>query len=314
MELRVNIGAAAQRAGLTTHVVRAWERRYSALRPSRTGGNQRLYAPVDVERLRLLARLCRAGHRIGRIATHSVDGLRALAVGTAAPGDAVSAARGRGVPELLARCRESVEAMDGDGLGRVLEAARVFLPAPEFLIDLVFPLMRWVGERWCSGDLRIAHEHTATAVVRSLLDRMAAEMPVPESAPLLVVATPSGEWHELGALAARVLALAHGWRVLYLGANIPSVEIAEAACVHKASAVAVGVTFVAGGRALASRVRDLRKRLADRSFLIVGGPASARCSKASGLKSGETIASLKAFGRMLDRLRTRRAGRRPAHS
>jgi len=309
MELRVNIGAAAQRAGLTTHVVRAWERRYSALRPSRTGGNQRLYAPADVERLRLLARLCHAGHRIGRIANLSVGGLRALAVGTAAPGDAVSVARGRRVPDLLARCQASVEAMDGDSLGRVLEAARVFLPAPELLVDLVFPLMRWVGERWCSGDLRIAHEHTATAVVRSLLDRMVAEMPVPESAPLLVVATPSGEWHELGALAARVLALAHGWRVLYLGANIPSVEIADAAGAHKASAVAVGVTFVAGGRAMESVVRDLRKRLPGSLFLIVGGPASARCAKASGLKSGVAITSLKAFAQTLDRLRTRCAGR-----
>ncbi|OQW94809.1 MAG: hypothetical protein BWK77_08525 [Verrucomicrobia bacterium A1] len=302
---RVNIGAAAKRAGLSTHVVRAWERRYAALHPSRTGGNQRLYTAADVERLRLLERLCRAGHRIGRIANLSAGGLRALAVGTAAAAEPVPAGRGRGVPDLLARCQASVEAMDAEGLGRVLDTARVFLPSPAFLGDLVLPLMRWVGERWRSGDLRIMHEHAATAVVRSLLDRMAAETPVSESAPLLVIATPPGEWHELGALAARVSALTHGWRVLYLGANIPPAEIAGAADAHKASAVALGVTFDAGNRAMASMIRDLRKQLEGKSFLMVGGPASARCSKAAGLKSGATIASMSVFGKMLDCVRTR---------
>lgn len=308
MEPRVNIAAAAQRAGITPHVVRSWERRFS-VRPARTEGNHRLYTAEDVERLRLLARLRRAGNRIGRIAGLSMDELRALAVGTAAAPDFAPALQGRDVVGLLARCQASVEAMDGESLARILDAARVFLPSPAFLDDRVLPLMRWIGARWRSGGLRIMHEHAATAVVRSLLDLMATEIPESESGPILVMATPPGEWHELGTMAARVTALAQGWRVLYLGANIPPAEIAAAAEAHKASAVAMGVTCSGGARATTARIRDLRGLLDGRSFLMVGGPSSARFAKASWMKPGAAVTSLPDFRRILNRLRVRHAAR-----
>ncbi|HRE83643.1 MAG TPA: MerR family transcriptional regulator, partial [Opitutaceae bacterium] len=59
------IQQAAERAGITAHVVRAWEKRYGAVQPARTGTQRRRYTEEDVERLTLLAALARAGHAIG---------------------------------------------------------------------------------------------------------------------------------------------------------------------------------------------------------------------------------------------------------
>src|SRR3954471_1766220 len=47
-------GSLSRRTGLSTDVIRAWERRYALLRPSRTDGGFRLYSADDISRLRLM--------------------------------------------------------------------------------------------------------------------------------------------------------------------------------------------------------------------------------------------------------------------
>ena len=69
------IRAVARRTGLTPHVLRAWERRYGAVEPARSGGGGRLYSNADILRFRLLARLVREGHAIGQVAHLPTDEL-----------------------------------------------------------------------------------------------------------------------------------------------------------------------------------------------------------------------------------------------
>ena len=57
----------AQRTGLSPDVLRAWERRYQAVRPVRTAGGQRLYTSADIERLALLHQATRTGRQIHQL-------------------------------------------------------------------------------------------------------------------------------------------------------------------------------------------------------------------------------------------------------
>src|SRR3954451_24797954 len=75
----LSIQAAAERTGLSPHVIRAWERRYGAITPERTAGKHRLYSELEIERLALLNRAVRNGHSIGKIASLSTNKLSALA-------------------------------------------------------------------------------------------------------------------------------------------------------------------------------------------------------------------------------------------
>ncbi|NIP80239.1 MAG: transcriptional regulator, partial [Gemmatimonadetes bacterium] len=45
----------------------------------------------------------------------------------------------------------------------------------------------------------------------------------------MLVATPAGDRHEIGALLVAAAALGTGWDVVYLGADLPASEIAVAA-------------------------------------------------------------------------------------
>ena len=68
LEMTYPLRTAARLTGLSPELLRAWERRYGAVRPGRTPGGSRRYTAADLERLRLLKEAVDAGHRIGEIA------------------------------------------------------------------------------------------------------------------------------------------------------------------------------------------------------------------------------------------------------
>ena len=51
-----SIHTAAERTGLSPHVIRAWERRYRAIEPERSAGKHRLYSEAEIQRLAMLSR------------------------------------------------------------------------------------------------------------------------------------------------------------------------------------------------------------------------------------------------------------------
>ena len=78
MEAIHPIGVVERRTGLTAHVIRVWERRYGAVAPARSEGNQRLYTDADIDRLVLLAKAVANGESIGRIAHLSSEILKQI--------------------------------------------------------------------------------------------------------------------------------------------------------------------------------------------------------------------------------------------
>lgn len=92
-------------------------------------------------------------------------------------------------------------------------------------------------------------------------------MPSPD-APVVVVGTPVNQFHELGALLAATTASSDGWRVVYLGANLPADELARAARYARADA------------RLAPATRPQRPGGSSAPIVAVLG-ARSRCSRAA---------------------------------
>src|SRR6185503_7274753 len=84
-----------RRTGLSADLLRAWERRYKVVKPSRSEGGQRLYSDADIERLRLLYRATLDGRRLGQVAELSPQDLSAL-VRHDAQADAAAELRNQG--------------------------------------------------------------------------------------------------------------------------------------------------------------------------------------------------------------------------
>ena len=76
-ERSYQIGTVATLTGVDPHTIRAWERRYGAIAPSRSETGRRRYDDETVERLQLLKALVDCNESIGTIARLSDDDLRA---------------------------------------------------------------------------------------------------------------------------------------------------------------------------------------------------------------------------------------------
>lgn len=223
---RHRIGAVARLTGISTHALRVWERRYGTVKPGRSGGGDRLYSDGDVQRLRLIKRLLGLGHGIGDVAALPEEELEKLLSLHDQGESEAEAEPGR---QLVERYLEHIERLDLASAEQTLAGAALALPRRE-LIDLVLvPLLREVGSRWQAGELHVAQEHAASAMVRSQLGAMLRLFAPEVGAPSAVATTPAGELHELGALMAAVVAAMSGWRSVYLGPNLPVSEVVHAA-------------------------------------------------------------------------------------
>ena len=303
------IRVAAARSGLTPDVLRAWEKRYSAVHPLRKDG-RRLYGEEDIQRLILLRRATLAGRRIGDVAALTTEALRQLeeadrlamaeVPGTArmphssGPRSSLSTE-----PETYrAACLEAVMGFDGEEFNRALEQASVALGQVKLLDDVILPVMQDVGEMWRQGDLRIAQEHLATEVLQGFLTELRKAHASDSAAPHIVIATLPGQHHELGALVVAATAASEGWNVTYLGPNLPTEEIAAAVLGMNARAVALSLIYPADDPRLGTQIESLRRHIGEGITLIIGGSASANYAgsiKASSAIHLREMASLRAL-------------------
>jgi len=273
------IQVVSRRTGISTDLLRAWERRYGAVTPWRSDSHRRLYSDQDIDRLTLLRRATEAGHSIGRLATlPDTDLLRIVAedltatVSRTTPKEKTEAPTS--VDDTVRDALEAARRLDSRGLLTVLHRASLLLSPGDLIERVCVPLMRTLGDLWHRGELGIAHEHMATAVVRGLLSDLALFPDVSGTGPGLVVATPRGQQHELGALVVAATATATGWRVTYLGPDVPASDIAEAAQRIEAGAIALSITLPDRNGGLEEELRSLREQISNDTVLIVGGMAA----------------------------------------
>jgi DNA-binding transcriptional MerR regulator len=264
------IQSAVRRTGLSADVIRAWEKRYGVVAPERSGAGRRLYSDADIDRLRLVARATLTGRTVGQVAALPADALAALVRDEAArPAGAPPAAPA--APAHLRACLDALAAFDAARLDAELRRAALALSAEAFLDALVVRLWERVADAVHRGALRPAHQHLAQAVLRRVLDRATETATLPGAGPDLVVATPAGQPHELGALVAAAAAASEGWRVVYLGPGLPAEAIADAAARTRARAVTLSLGAGDGGHAVPHELRRLRALLPAGVPIVVEG-------------------------------------------
>ncbi len=305
-----SIKVVARRTGLSADVIRAWERRYSAVSPQRSATDRRLYADEDVERLKLLRRATEAGRRIGDVAQLSLQELynlvaedeAALEQSLVAPHRAIAASSADSQAHLEV-CLSAIQRLEPLSLEAALADAAVALSIPVLLEEVINPLLRCVGELWQTGRLRPCHEHMATAQLRLFLGTLMVNTSVTDGGPPILITTPVGQRHELGALMVAVTAALAGWKPLYLGPDMPSDEIAFAATAKEIDVVALSISYPADDPRLPDALRRLRRQLPERVVLLVGGSAVAGYAEVLEEIGAWQLPDLKALWKALDRIR-----------
>jgi MerR family transcriptional regulator, light-induced transcriptional regulator len=307
-EPRHPIAVVEERTGLTQDVLRVWERRYNAVTPGRSAGGQRRYSDADIERLRLLQALTRGGRSIGQVADLPTAEIARLAREDAAarmPGDSSGAdgAWGRAT-EIVEQAIAHVRALDAARLDAGIRRALALFGLPVFLEAVATPILRRIGDEWHAGRLTPAQEHLASAALHDLIAESTRGMVADDGAPRVLIATPAGERHAIGALLVGAAAATEGWHVISLGPDLPAADIAEAADSTGAALVAVSLLYIPDAQRTVAELRALRARLPAGIELLAGGPGAVALTDAlagSGIRIGTTLDDLR------DTLRERRA-------
>lgn len=302
------IRVVAERTGLTPATLRAWERRYRAVEPGRSDGSQRLYSDADIQRLRLIARLASIGYALSDLARASTATLARMAkqAPTAAQHeDALGIIQEARAHASINRMLADTRALDPVSLRAALTQS-VFTLGPLVALDSVIsPFLDQVGGAWACREVSIAQEHLASSVVRDVLGWLLQTATQAKDAPVFVATTVADEFHEFGAMMASAVAAVAGWRVIYLGSNLPAEEIARISKDAKARVVALSIVNPQPTRALRDQLAALRRALGKRTTVVAGGASAGDHRLSMARSSIELIPSRAALSAQLDRIWTR---------
>jgi DNA-binding transcriptional MerR regulator/methylmalonyl-CoA mutase cobalamin-binding subunit len=286
------IAVVAERTGLSQDVLRVWERRYGAVEPARGPGGQRRYTDADIERLTMLHAVTAAGRSIGQVATLPSDALAALAEEdrVARERRAFPAAASHDADGIITNALAFARALDGARLEEGLRRAVALMGVSAFLDGVAAPLLRRAGDEWHAGRMSPSQEHLLSSVLHDIIQATMRSFTADDSAPRIVVATLAGERHVIGAALAAAIAAMEGWRVIYLGADLPAGEVASAARSAGARVVAVSIVYVEDRQRVLDELRALRSQLPTEVSIIAGG-AGAESLAADLAKMGVRTAS-----------------------
>lgn len=278
------IGAVERETGISKEVLRKWESRYGFPTPERSEQGERVYAPEQVARLRLIKRLMDAGIRPSKVVPVEAGDLAELAeqshVRMAGPGPSEVETG------LLAHLRNH----DLTGLHQRLQRLLLAQGLLRFVLDTVAPFTHAVGEAWASGELEVHEEHLYTEVIQGLLRGALDTLTDDAETPRIVLTTAPEEPHTLGLSMVAALFALEGAYCVPLGAQTPMEDIANAVTSHRADVVVLSYSIAYPQRRIAPMLAELRLRLPGRAALWAGGAGTARLGKvANGIEVTPTL-------------------------
>jgi MerR family transcriptional regulator, light-induced transcriptional regulator len=266
----LRIGELARRTGASPEVLRAWERRYGLLRPTRSQGGFRLYTIADEERIHRMKQYLARGVAAAEAARLAVDAEPPEPdAETTTPAVLAAETTAAAPPPLQMATRELTGALDRFDeeqahavLDRLLAAYRI----ETILRDLLVPYLHDLGERWASGEVTVAQEHFASNLLRGRLLGLARGWGQGHG-PTAVLACLPSEQHDLGLIAFGITLYRRGWRIIYLGPDTPIATIRQAADSITPDLVVLAGTVPEPFAAHADAIADLARH----TTLAIGG-------------------------------------------
>lgn len=209
---------AAQRVGITTATLRAWERRYGVIAPHRSESGYRLYGDHDVAVLRSMKQLVDQGWSAALAAAEAIrlDRAQPAHESAGAPGEGASSSS-----DLAERLTTAASALDTTDLAATLDQVFALGGFETVMTDHVFPALEELGDAWADGRVSIAGEHLASNAVMRRLALAYEAAAAHGHGPRIALGTAPNTRHEIGLFAFAVAARRHGMDTDYLGADLP---------------------------------------------------------------------------------------------
>lgn len=267
-DILYNIKYVSQITGLSTQLIRAWENRYSVVTPLRNETNRRRYTEDDIEKLVLVKKATNKGMSPKQAASLNIDDLRYLV-----EDDNISKSNldsHNSETDNISIAIKHIINFDEWEFLTLLTKESVRLPKLIYFENFIFPLLKEIGRLWEEGELRIAHEHFSSSILVKHLNQLRDDAYLPSNSKSIIVCTPAGHHHELVALSLAVLISTRGFKVIYLGNNLPDEEIINALNDTEAVAAVLSMLYPNNKNEILDKIRKLTISLKQK-ILFFGG-------------------------------------------
>jgi len=218
--MNYTIAQAERLTGIKAHTLRIWERRYDFLVPQRTETNIRYFSDAQLRKLINVSILLKNNYRISSIAGMSEDLIHSKV------GEFLSLEDTEN-EEVIKALILSMLIMDEAEFNRIFNRLVLRSGLMHTITDVIYPFLGQVGVLWGTNKVLPAQEHFISNLIRQKIISAMESLPQPgENAGKIVFFLMEQETHEIGLLLGAYLAKDLGWKVYYLGQNVPSDDIA----------------------------------------------------------------------------------------
>lgn len=218
-----NTKAVVQETGVPADTFRAWERRYGIPNPHRTNGGHRLYSEREIAVIRWLRDRTGEGLTISQaIALMANSNDPSLS-----PQHTSRDTEPHNWERLSHQLISSFIEFDEKQADYILSEAFALYAFDDVLAHLIYPTMVDIGELWHQGKISIPVEHFATQFVQRKLLSIFNTYARNQGRGLIVIGCAPSERHEMGILLLAISLVRQGWRVVYLGAQIPQEDLIQ---------------------------------------------------------------------------------------
>jgi MerR family transcriptional regulator, light-induced transcriptional regulator len=159
-------------------------------------------------------------------------------------------------------------------LAVALEAVRAGASVPDVYVEILQPAQYEIGRLWERNEITVANEHMATAITQYVVAQLYSQLQVPErTRGNALVTGVRGELHQLGANMVADVLEADGWRIRFLGTQLPHEGVLQAIEEHEPGLVGISTTVLSNLPAVAELIEEARRRFGSAIAVLVGGGA-----------------------------------------
>lgn len=250
--------------GIKAHTIRIWEQRYKIVVPKRTRTNIRYYDDQDLKSLLNIALLNKNGIKISKISKMTESNI-AIEVAK------LSEVNFENSTQLDALTISMIE-MDEYKFDKIITINIEQLGFERTMLEIINPFLEKLSILWLTGSINPAQEHFISCLIRQKIIASIDKIPFTtrKDAPKYLVFLPEGEINELSLLFFTYLIRERYNKVIYLGQNIPFMDLQAIYQVHKPEFVC---TMISGGfskEPVQSYVDKLAFHFPDSQILLSG--------------------------------------------
>jgi MerR family transcriptional regulator, light-induced transcriptional regulator len=260
-EPKYTIKAVCSQTGIRPVTLRAWERRHEVLTPHRSDNRYRLYSERDVAILRWIKNRTEGGisisNAVNEMRNMMKNGIYPEAI---LPAPSIVTSPGNIPPsEYVGQLYDALINHDEAQAADLMRSISSSFELHTLCADILTPVLVNIGDAWYNGKIRVATEHFASSFIRGKLLSMLQTYPIRRNTPRILLGCGPTEQHEIGGLMLAAMLRGTGYRVEFLGPDLPIEDLVDYADYDHPDMIILSATMPESAMELTKMQKELDK-------------------------------------------------------